>query len=179
MNTRSSCPSRRNRRRWWNASSHDLESRTRQALLLRLPAAAGKRCGERQTQAAVVVFTGPTKAGMLEGQLWNLAVKHLLHFVLLACAVSSAAAEPVRLAQIQITPTPLTPTPLIAGPNSTACYNGCDMSAMSCQNSCLAIASTVTPGTSTSVPSSSTTSTASCTLGCTSQQLVCKQACSR
>src|SRR5438270_14099193 len=98
--------------------------------------------------------------GMLHGQRWNLPVKHLLHVMLLACAVSSAAAEPVRLAQIQITPTPLTPTPLIAGPNSTACYNGCDMSAMSCHNSCLAIGPNVTPGSSTGVPNSSTTSPA-------------------
>ncbi len=85
----------------------------------------------------------------------------------------------VSLAQVQITPTPLTPTPLIAGPNSTACANNCDIAAMSCQNSCLAVGPLVSSNPAGGAVASTPTINPSCPLSCSSQQLVCKQACAR
>ncbi len=94
---------------------------------------------------------------------------------LVLCSLVAAPA----LAQVQITPTPLTRTPLIAGPNTTACYNSCDIGAMSCQNSCLVVGPVVSPNPAGGAIASTPTINASCTLSCSSQQLVCKQACAR
>lgn len=98
-----------------------------------------------------------------------------LGILLLLCSWAQHAS----MAQVQITPTPLTPTPLIAGPNSTACLNSCDIGAMSCQNSCLVLGPVVSPNPLGGAVSTPGASNASCTLSCTSQQLVCKQSCSR
>jgi hypothetical protein len=98
--------------------------------------------------------------------------------VAISLVLCGCAAAP-GLAQVQITPTPLNPTPLIAGPNSTACYNSCDIGAMSCQNSCLVVGPLVSPNPAGGAVASTPTINASCTLSCSSQQLVCKQACAR
>ena len=106
-------------------------------------------------------------------------MRSILQFGFLLMLCSSAAQ--VSVAQVQITPTPLTQTPLIAGPNSTACSNSCDIGAMSCQNSCLVVGPVVTPNVALGGLVSPTPGAInpSCTLNCSSQQLVCKQACGR
>ena len=104
-------------------------------------------------------------------------MRRILQVALLLIFCGSAV-EP-SLAQVQITPTPLTTTPLIAGPNTTACANSCDIAAMSCQSSCLVVGPTVIPNPAGGATASTPTINPSCTLNCSSQQLVCKQACAR
>jgi hypothetical protein len=106
----------------------------------------------------------------------------LQFFVLLAAfSISTAlASDRIRLAQAvpgqvapqgQVLPAPLPATPLLSSQTSTACLVGCDTQLMNCQNSCVVVG----PVTSTPNPAG----IAPCALSCTTQQLVCKQACSR
>jgi hypothetical protein len=92
--------------------------------------------------------------------------------ILLAVLGTSAAfgADLIRLAQI-VQPTPL-PAPQLLPQSSTSltCVINCDTLAMNCQNSCVVIGAVAT---------SSPAGTAPCNLNCTTQQLVCKQNCSR
>jgi hypothetical protein len=104
-------------------------------------------------------------------------MRRAVKLALLLVLCSSAAQ--VSIAQVQTTPTPLTPTPLIGGATSTACSNTCDITAMSCQNSCLAVGPLVTPNPAGGAHASTPTINPSCTLSCSSQQIVCKQACPR
>jgi hypothetical protein len=92
--------------------------------------------------------------------------------IVLAMLGTSAAfgADRIRLAQI-VQPTPL-PAPQLLPQSSTSltCVINCDTLAMNCQNSCVVIGAVAT---------SSPAGTAPCNLNCTTQQLVCKQNCSR
>ena len=76
----------------------------------------------------------------------------------------------------QVTPIPVAPTPLISSQTSTACLVGCDTQVMNCQNACVVVGAGTT---TTSGVASAAGTTSSCTLNCTTQQLVCKQGCSR
>jgi hypothetical protein len=88
------------------------------------------------------------------------------------------AADRIRLAQAvqaptqgQVQPIPLTPTPLLSSQTATACLVSCDTQVMNCQNACV-VAGPTTGGVNPA-------GNAPCNLNCTTQQLVCKQTCSR
>ena len=97
-----------------------------------------------------------------------------MRYVLQVCILLILAGNSPTQAQQSSTgvvqPSPLTPTPLISSQASTACLVGCDTQAMNCQNTCVVIGSSATPNPSPA---------ATCNLNCTSQQLVCKQVCTR
>jgi hypothetical protein len=100
--------------------------------------------------------------------------------ILLGLLASSGAfgADRIRLAQAvqvptqgQVQPIPLAPTPLLSSQTSTACLVSCDTQVMNCQNACVVVG----PTTGVANPAGN----APCNLNCTSQQLVCKQTCTR
>ena len=111
------------------------------------------------------------------------SMRYVLQLSILIAAfdISTARAlDRIRLAQAVpgqivtpglVQPVPLTPTPLISSQISTACLVACDTQVMNCQNACVVVG----PTTGTLNPAGS----APCTLNCTTQQLVCKQTCTR
>ena len=94
--------------------------------------------------------------------------------MLLALAGSSTAqAQQSSLSTGVVQPVPVVPTPLISSQNATACLTNCDTQAMNCQNSCIVVGVSATPGAIAQGP------VVSCPLGCSTQQLICKQVCNR
>jgi hypothetical protein len=103
-------------------------------------------------------------------------MRGLLHLAILVLLCSFGARG--SLGQVQTTPTPLPSTPLISGNNIT-CSNTCDISAMSCQNSCFTTSLAPPQPLVGGLPAPSPSTSPACLLNCTSQHLVCKQGCNR
>ncbi|HEY1365117.1 MAG TPA: hypothetical protein VGF60_22930 [Xanthobacteraceae bacterium] len=88
--------------------------------------------------------------------------------ILLALMLASPAAVAQGTQNVQ--PLPLPAPQLSPQTSALNCMSTCDAQAMSCQNACVPIGPIAVPN-----PAGS----ASCNLSCTTQQLVCKQGCTR
>jgi hypothetical protein len=75
-----------------------------------------------------------------------------------------------------VPPPPPPQLPPIAS-TSTACLVNCDTSAMNCLNACVPVG----PGAASTLPGAipNTTGLSGCSNACATQQLVCKQGCTR
>jgi hypothetical protein len=97
---------------------------------------------------------------------------HPMRYLLLLCAllVILFASDRRLIAQTsQTVAPPPAPTLLPLTATSTACLTSCDTVAMNCQVACIPVVSTTT-----TVPAPG-----ACNNACITQQLVCKQGCSR